>query len=477
MINRLAWVFAVALTTVACATNPVTGSRELALVSESQEIALGQQSAAAAVAQLGLVDDPALQEYVQRLGKTLAAASERPDLPWAFGVVDDPTPNAFAAPGGFIFITRGMLALMRSEAELAGVLGHEIGHVTARHSVAMISRSQLAQLGLGIGAMISPTIASLGELAGTGLQLLFLRYSRDAELQADDLGYRYALGQGYNVAEMSNMFVSLQRVGEASERSKVPAWLSTHPYPEDRVRRIQARVAAEPLPTGLRSGVDEYMEHIDGLVYGENPRNGYFREQLFLHPDLGFQVNFPRGWQTRNMAQAVLAGSERQDALLQLTLADGNIHDAAAKFFSQQGIEATRVSEEHINGLPAVTGYFSAQTEQGLLAGVAAFVSLDQHTYALVGYTPAQVFSSYEPVLRSAVRSFSRLTDPQVLAAQPQRLEIIRSSERMSLTAFASRYPSTVDLNELALLNQLDDSGTPVPAGYPFKRVVGPPAP
>src|SRR5690606_27038292 len=168
----------------ACATNPVTGERQLALVSESQEIQIGRDVAAGAEQQFGLVEDAALQEYVHGLGTRLAQASERPELPWTFRVADDPTPNAFAAPGGFIFITRGLLALLRNEAELVSVLGHEIGHVTARHSVAMMSRAQLAQLGLGIGSMISPTVAQFGDLAAGGLQLLFLSYGRDAERQA-----------------------------------------------------------------------------------------------------------------------------------------------------------------------------------------------------------------------------------------------------------------------------------------------------
>jgi predicted Zn-dependent protease len=158
-------VLAMLMAQASCAVNPVTGDRELALVSESQEIQIGREVAAAAEQQFGLVDDTALQAYVQRLGTLLAEASERPDLPWTFKVADDPTPNAFAAPGGFIFITRGMLALLRNEAELVSILGHEIGHVTARHSVAMMSRAQLAQLGLGIGSIVSPTVAQFGDLA------------------------------------------------------------------------------------------------------------------------------------------------------------------------------------------------------------------------------------------------------------------------------------------------------------------------
>ncbi|HEX8907544.1 MAG TPA: M48 family metalloprotease, partial [Longimicrobiaceae bacterium] len=175
-----------------CARNPVTGHRELALISEAQEIQMGQQGAQEVAQTLGLLPDQALQDYVQRIGAALAAKSERPNLQWTFRAVDDPSPNAFALPGGYIFVTRGILNLMDSEAELAGVLGHEIGHVTARHTVQQLSRQQLAQLGLGIGSILSPTVAQLGNALGSGLQLLFLKYGRDDERQADELGFRYS---------------------------------------------------------------------------------------------------------------------------------------------------------------------------------------------------------------------------------------------------------------------------------------------
>jgi predicted Zn-dependent protease len=212
-----------------CAMNPVSGERELALVSESQEIEIGRQTAAAAASQLGLVENQRLQDYVQRLGTQLADASERPSLPWTFRVVDDPTPNAFAAPGGYIFVTRGLLALMGNEAELVSVLGHEIGHVTARHAVSSISRQQLAQIGLGVGAIVSPKIAKFSDLIAGGLQVLFLSYGRDDERQADDLGYNYALAQHYDVREMYNFFATIQHTAEMAELIRIPSWKAAIP--------------------------------------------------------------------------------------------------------------------------------------------------------------------------------------------------------------------------------------------------------
>ena len=462
------------LVSTGCATNPVTGDRQLSLISESQEIEMGRQAAAEVAQSIGLVENQALQDYVQRVGASLARDSERPNLPWTFRVVDDPTPNAFALPGGYIFLTRGLLGLMRSEAEMAGVLGHEIGHVTAKHSVTMLSRAQLAQLGLGIGSILSPTVARLGDLAGAGLQLLFLKYGRDAERQADDLALKYALADNYDVSQIPNVFASLARVGEASGRSPLPTWLSTHPYPEERIERMQQALARLDRPlSSTNQGVEPYMSRINGMVYGENPRAGYFNGSLFLHPDLRFRWQLPQGWKTQNTAQAVLGGSPQEDALLQLTLAQGTPTDVANRFFGQQGISSSQVRRTSINGLDAVTGYFQAQTQQGTITGVAGFISHENRTYQILGYAPSNRFGAYDQVLAQSITSFARLSDPQALNVQPNRIATMRTTQAMTLAEFNSRYPSVdIDMAELALINELAGASTRIPAGTWMKRVV-----
>jgi predicted Zn-dependent protease len=283
-------------------------------VSESQEIQIGREVAVQPPSSNSdLSATRRCKTYVHRLGTQLAQASERPDLPWSFQVVDDPTPNAFAAPGGFIFITRGLLALLRNEAELVSILGHEIGHVTARHSVVMMSRSQLAQLGLGIGCHPkSRPIAQFGDLAAGGLQFLFLSYSRDAERQADDLGYRYALEQDYDVREMVNVFAALQQSADAGRPEPgTQAGSRRTRMPEDRIAS-ESRYAVGHAATGgtppRRIGEEEYLARIDGLAYGDNPRDGYFEANRFIHPELAFRIDFPQGWRMQNLAQAVVAG-------------------------------------------------------------------------------------------------------------------------------------------------------------------------
>ncbi|MFL5541125.1 MAG: M48 family metalloprotease [Longimicrobiaceae bacterium] len=462
----------------ACAVNPVTGRTQLSLVSESQEIQLGQQSAVQVSQEIGLVPDSSLQAYVQRVGGTLAAASERPNLPWTFRVVDDPTPNAFALPGGYIFVTRGMMNLMTSEAELASVLGHEIGHVTAKHQVTMISRAQLAQIGLGLGSVLVPQLQGLGGLASSGLQLLFLRYSRDAERQADLLGFRYALGQHYDVREMGHVFEALQRVTEAerarSGRSPLPTYLASHPGEPARIADVERRAAQVPAGSATRVESAPYLQRLNGLVYGENPRQGYFQQNLFLHPDLRFHVAFPQGWKTQNLPQAVTGASPRQDAIVQLTLAEQSrsAGDAANRFFSQQGVQAGQGGQTTVNGLPAVVVYFQAQTQQGIVGGIVAFIEQGGHVYQILGYTPAQLARQYEGLFRQVIGSFGPESNPEVLNVRPNRVSIVRVPQAMTLTEFQRRYPSTIPIEELAIINQVAGPTATLPAGAMVKRVV-----
>lgn len=460
----------------ACAVNPVTGERQLALISEQQEIALGQQSAKQVRQTMALVDDPELQAYVDRLGQQLAANSERPDLPWSFAVVDDPTPNAFALPGGPVFVTRGILTLMDSEAELVSVLGHEIGHVTARHSVTQISRAQLAQLGLGLGTILVPEIRPYGDLAGMGLNLLMLKYSRDAERQADKLGFRYAREEGYDVSEMADVFAALERAGEVEGQGALPNWLATHPAPEERVEAVQARLAKLPDGDQLEATVGraEFLSMIEGLPFGENPRNGFFRDHTFYHPELAFRFSIPEGWERRNLAQAVVGVSQQEKAAFQLTVTDAETAgDALRRFAAQENLRAERGNPTTINDIPARVSAFQAQGQQGVVAGYVAFYELGGRVYQMVAYTPAQLFAERRQTFEDMIGSFARVTAPAILDVEPPTITIVRLPASMNLEEFARRYPSSVPLEQLALINQVRDTGAEVQAGTLLKRVTG----
>jgi predicted Zn-dependent protease len=454
----------------------------LALISEAQEIQLGREAAQQAEQSIGLVDDTELQRYVHEIGIALAKTSERPALPWTFRVVDDPTPNAFALPGGFIFVTRGMLNLMDSEAELASVLGHEIGHVTARHSVSQISRQQLAQLGLGIGGILVPEIQPFGQAIGAGLGLLFLKHGRDDERQADELGFKYARTQNYDVREMADVFEALRRYGDRQEGgSGLPSWLATHPAPEERVETARQRVAAlGPQPANARLGRIEYLNQIDGLVYGENPRQGFFRDNAFYHPDLRFRMDIPQGWQTANMPRAVMAASPQGNAVIQLTIA-GQMSpaEAAQRFVSESGVRALRSTRETINGNQAVVTAFEAQTQETAIGGYVAHLSYDDRTYQILTYSTAAVFGQAQQIFSAVIGSFARVTDRSILDIQPRRIDIVRVSRSLSLESFQQQYPSSIPIDMLAIINQVPSPSATLESSSLVKRVVGdnPPTP
>jgi predicted Zn-dependent protease len=473
--RTLITAFAIVLPAVmtGCATNPVSGKQELALVSESQELEMGKQAAEQTRQGIGLVKNDALQSYVQNVGAKLAADSQRPQLPWSFQVVDDPTPNAFALPGGYIFVTRGLMGYMDSEAELAAVLGHEIGHVTARHSVQQISRAQLAQLGLGLGMIFAPDLQQFGNLMGSGLQLLFLKFGRDAERQADELGFGYALHDRYDVREMDDVFESLQSISRQQKQSPLPTWAATHPDEGERIQTVRRRIAALPPGSleGARVGDTEFLNSVQGLTFGENPRQGFFRGNQFLHPDLAFQISFPAGWKTQNLPQAVVGVSPRQDAAIQLTLSQGEPAQAAEQFLRQQGLQAGQVARRSVNGMSAVIAQFAAQTEQGVVQGLAGFVPHGNATYQVLGYAPAQRYEGLERSFLSTIESFSRLTDRAALNIQPNVIEVVKLPRSMSLQEFAKAYPSKVDIRTLALINQVTNPSAPLPAGKRLKRV------
>jgi len=456
---------------VTCATNPVTGRRELSLVSESQEIAMGQEAAQQVVGSIGAVPDSALQRYVSGLGMTLARASERPNLPWSFTVIDDPTVNAFALPGGPVFITRGILSHMNSEAQLVSVLGHELGHITAKHSVQQMSQAQLAQIGLIAAVVVKPGLAQFGDLASQGLGLLFLKFGRGDESQADELGFRYMLNAGYAPQEMAEMFRTLQRLGGGGE-GRVPEWLSTHPDPGNRVQKTLDRMAAQPsLPPNLKVEHDAFLQRTEGLIFGENPRQGFFRQSQFLHPDLQFQLDFPSGWKAQNQATAVVAIGPQQDAIVVLALAGNSApNQALSEFLNQRGVQNQGTSSTGINGLTAASAVFTAQTDEGVLAGNVAFVSHGGRTFRLLAYTPQQRYGSYRGVFSQSLGSFRRLTDQAALSVQPVRVQLVRLPRAMTITQFHQAYPSTIPVEQVALINGADASTT-LPAGTLVKRV------
>lgn len=459
-----------------CAVNPATGRRQLSLISESREIAMGREADEEIVATYGLYEDEALQRWIQRIGEDLAAESERPALPWTFRILDDPIVNAFALPGGFIYVTRGILTHLESEAELAGVVGHEIGHVTARHGVNQMSKAQLLGLGLEVGVAVEPGLRRFGDVAGLGLQLLFLKFGRDDERQADRLGLRYAAAEGYDPAQMPEVFRVLREVSAAQGSERMPAWLSTHPDPDNRIELVRAELGEYAGTVANPTiGRESYLRRIDGMVFGEDPRHGFFRDSEFFHPRMEFRFDFPPGWTTSNTRAAVAAVAPDEAAAVQITLEEeGSAEEAAGEFFRPGAITRGPSWVERLHGVPVVSATFAAATSGGSLRGRVVFLRHDDRVFRLVGYGTAERWASHDDSVRRSLESFRRLTDRAALDVEPERIDLVELPRTLTLESFAREYPSSVDLATLGRINHVEP-GSSLPAGRLVKRVTGGP--
>ena len=453
-----------------CAVNPATGDRQLALLTEEQEIELGRESDPKIVASMGLFSDESSQTYVRNLGKTLAEGTERPHLPWTFRILDEPVLNAFALPGGYIYITRGILPYLDSEAELAGVLGHEIGHVTARHSVEKLSRAQLTGIGPNLAGIVSPRLESAVGLAFAPLKLFDLKFSRDDERQADALGVRYMGRQGYDPQELAEVMAMLADVSAAKGGGRIPEWLSTHPTPENREENIREAAAGTTITADPpRIGAEDYLPHLEGLVFGDDPREGFFRENRFFHPGMAFEITLPEGWETQNLKQSVRGVSPAGDVLLALTLAEGSSPSAALTAFgSIEGVQTTRTSLDPFNGIPAATGEFTVDAEGSGGQGQVAFLYHGGALFRILGFGSSAGWSQNGAAVIRAIQSFRAVTDPEILNAQPARIRLVTVPRTMYLEAILQQEGALSELEDVRLLNRLE--GNPaLPEGRVLK--------
>jgi predicted Zn-dependent protease len=370
-------------------------------------------------------------------------------------------------------VTRGILTYFNSEAELMSVLGHEIGHVTAKHSVSQISKAQIAQLGLGVGMVLTPNLDVVHQVAGSGLQVLFLKFGRDDEAQSDELGFRYMVEAGYDPREATDMF---EMLGRLSGGGRLPEWQSTHPDPENRAAESAERAATMTVdPSTLRVGRDDYLRRIDGVVFGANPREGYFDDDRFHHPDLKFRMSFPSGWKLHNLSQAVIGLNATEDAVLQLRIIQATSPRVAADtFIAQAGVQQESVSSQPINGLSADTRYFSIATQRGIINGLVAHVAYGGNIYQLLGYGGLAAFSRERTALSDAIESFEPETDATVLDVEPARIDLVRLPRRMTVTEFHRRYPSSIPAEQVALINGVA-MGDMLASGLLIKRVTGGP--
>jgi predicted Zn-dependent protease len=420
-------LFGLLLWILSCATNPVSGKRELMLLSESDEIKLGQETDLQVVSEYGIYEDPKLTAYLNGICQRLGKLSHRPHLTYHFKILDASVVNAFAVPGGYVYFTRGILATLNNEAELAGVMGHEIGHITARHSAHQYSRAQLAQIGLGVGSLFIDSSVLTG-LAQLGVGMLFLRFSRDNERQADDLGVEYSSRGGYDASQMANFFEALERMNPGSDRSGLPGWFSTHPNPVDRVQEVRGRASEWQRKLNqkdLKINQEGYLRGIDGLIYGDDPRQGYVADSVFYHPGLRFQFPVPSEWKLNNTHTQVQMVNQGEDALILFFIGSGTSpEEAARKFVSETKASVIRTEALRVNGLPCQRLHSEIRSQKAVYQLLSYFIEKDKRIFVFHGLTTSDRFQNYRALFDNTMRQFKDLTDPKRIHVEPERIRI-----------------------------------------------------
>ncbi|MBU0725018.1 MAG: M48 family metalloprotease [Alphaproteobacteria bacterium] len=466
----------------ACSTNPATGAQQFAgLMSPQQEKQVGDEQHAQVMAQFGgAYDNQQVASYVNQMGQTLAGQSEMPDLTFTFTVLDSPVINAFALPGGYVYVTRGLVALAENEAELAGVVAHEIGHVTARHSAVRYSQSAVAGVGVALLGVLTGS-SELANVAGYGAQAYLQSYSRGQEFEADTLGVRYLTRAGYAPDAMASFLSKLdqhsrlqaQLAGKSPDVVDQTNIMATHPRTLDRVQAAQeaAGVAAVANP---RIGRDTHLARIDGMLYGENPKQGFVRGQEFIHPDLRFRFTVPEGYTMVNgQTQVQATGPNGASIVFDLNKAQGN--PAPRDYLAAWGktLQISGIEQIDVNGLQGATGAARANTNRGPAdVRLVAIAAGDGSFYRFAFITPPQSTQQLSAGLRETTYSLRRLSASEAGSVKPQRLDIYRVRQGDTAARLAARMPAgPLAEQRFAVLNGLEPGQNPA-VGSSVKLVV-----
>lgn len=429
-----------------CTTNPATGKSQFtALMSPAQENTIGAQEHEKILKQYGLYDNQELRRYIDKIGAKIVADTERPDVEYKFFLLDDPMINAFALPGGYIYLTRGLMALSNTEAEIAAVLGHEAGHITGRHSAERYSRGVATTVGATI---LSAVIGSSGvsEALGVGTDLYLKSYSRAQENESDSLGIRYLMRAGYDPYGMSGFLSNLQAEKDLDNKINKrqqqlgSAYLSTHPATDERVRRTQIEAGQFPV-TGIINR-DVYLRKIDGITYGSSAKQGLIRGQSFYHTEIGFAFEVPNGFQLINQPDKVLATAENGTLIVFDIGGNKNQYDALTYLRDVwlQGQDASNVERVKINGMDAAT-----VLTRGRVNG-----SVRDMRLVTIEWTPTQIVRfqffmpgaysrSIDESFKRAAFSFERLSAQARSKIKPYRIKVVQARAGDTVSSMASR--------------------------------------
>ncbi|MCP8462984.1 M48 family metalloprotease [Pseudomonas sp. ZM23] len=457
-----------------CATNPATGKTDFVMMSEQEELGMGQKYSQEILKQYPRYEDAKLQSYVQQVGERVARAGDRPNLQYHFTVIDTPDINAFALPGGYIYIHRGLMAYLGSEAELAAVLGHEVGHVTARHSVRQQSQSsawnilgQAVAIGTGVNAA-----ADLTNVLGTA----FVRgYGRDMELEADGLGAKYLARAGYDPTAMIQVVRVLKnqedfardeaaRKGQATQPVGYHGLFDTHPDNDQRLKQVVG--PAQALAGGQQElGVERYLKAIDGMPFGDSAASGVRRGQNFYHSELDFTLSYPTGWGILNQPAALVGFTADQQAYIGMKLVqrDGQLTPAE---YLRKGTGGRLAAEESFQqaGLTGATGVVPGSPARRI-----AVIYQKDRAYLFVGAVKGRAsLESVDDQFMQVIRSFRPMRADERKLAEPRRIAVVQVKSGQTVEQFANAEsgPQSDSINRIRLLNDLYPTGEPKPGDW-----------
>ena len=451
-------------------------------MSPQREAELGAQAAKEVEEKIGLVDDPQLAAYVDAIGQRLARRSPRRDVGYRFAVADMQEPNAFALPGGWIYVSRGLLVITGSEAELANVIGHEIGHVAARHAASREARSMGAGLlsvlgsvvaGATLGTDVGQGVGQLFQIAGAGL---IASYSRGQEREADDVGQRLAAEAGWDPAAMPRFLQTLERSTQLrGEATRMPTFLSSHPVTGERIENTSRLAGTLPVAPAapIAASRAAFLAKLDGLLVGPDPAEGVFRDSRFLQPGLRFAIDFPAGWRTANGKSVVGAAAPEQDAIVVLEMQEsGDDPGTAATRFAQANRMELRDGESlRISGHRAHRAWAVAQTGEGQVGLDLTWIAHPAAIFRVTGMSPPSRFAGRGPAFERAARSFRRLSERERASIRDLRLRIVRARDGERLAALSRRTGNTWTPEETAVANGLPKGGR-LSEGEPVKIAI-----
>ena len=447
-----------------CAQNPVTGGQDFVMFSENKELELGRTYHPQIIEEYGRYEDEALQRYVEDVGQKLAVVSHRSDLVYRFTVLDSPIINAFALPGGYIYITRGLMAYLNSEAELAAVLGHEIGHVTARHGVRQQSMAQAANLGYTLGAILLPGMRTAGaqNLFNLFGGALLSGYGREHELESDRLGAEYLARSGYNPQAMIEVisvlknqatFAEAEAKKQGQEYQGYHGIFASHPDNDTRLQEVVKAADQYKSSAGGEEGVERYLQRINGMVFGDSESQGIRSGRNFYHGEMQFALSFPQNWHIQNNPSSLSSIAPEGLAMIEMGVSDLNRKQTPAEFIRD------RLNIQDLkNGEPlsshGLEGYTGLAVSQGKTVRVAVMYLRTQAFIFLATTKAAGDFNNFDAAFRDTVLSFHALRDDEKALAQAQRIEVVSvgSNDSYSNWAAASRI-SNSPLEQLRLLN------------------------